>query len=655
LGALRSIDSDRSGNLLVDESKREASRLQLAVLGSTAFIILSVVFFYNLFGYDGLPIGWDTPHYIGGALIVATRGPVALLSLQGPYNFVYQMLEGGFLWMGISGTTLEIFMPMVLAGSITYLLARLVLAHLDTRAAILVALATPGWYAVYRLQADLHANLLALTLFLSALILISRTRSIREPRSLLGLTLIVLASLTHIESTLFLVFVTLISSMTKLRPYPFKLMIAATAAIVPAAFFYAIHILQVLASAGGSLEFSTVQPFDSWIIILGPLLPFTIIGLAWSSVRPRSWIEILATVWGVASIVVGVSQYLSPQAVIFAQRAIILVPTPLLAGLGLHRLAQFLPRLNISILPLRYVRIGAIISIFAILALSWPVTTVLAAPYEKVFLTSGEYQQLEWVSANMKFSNTPIFMYNDVDEFAGGLAQLYDNWVSAKVGLHLSYLGLPDYLVQVEETPFSNLISRTVSGEFFQQLRNNGISTKSSLLQHPIVLIGEFYRPFPLPAYTSILFTEVSSGIFVDNSTRLGTLASVTLPLYVTFGAHSGTWGGTPASWAKSLRAYGVNDSVPPVVQASFEIRVQLTGTFTLGLRYWDGTGNNLAIVVDGNAIGSIVYNNTRSPSIRYFPGLALSEGIHSLTITISNAPSVVRNASLDYVVLTRS
>ncbi len=321
-------------------------RLHLAVVGSTAFIVLTLVLYYTLVGHDGLPIGSDTPHYIGGALIVATQGPATFLSLQGSYDVVYQMLEGVFVWIGISGTSVEIFFPIVLAGSFTYLLARLVLVNLTTRAALFVALSTPGWYAAYRLQADLHANLLALTLFVPALILLSRTKSVRDPRCLLGLALLVLASLTHIESTLFLVFVTLISSVSKLRPYPFKLVIAATAVIMPATLFYAGHLLGVLVSSGGSLEFSTAQPLDSWIIPLGPLLPFSAIGLVWSSVRPRYWVEIFAAVWGVLSIVVGISQYVSPQTVIFAQRAIILFPTPLLAGLGIYRLILLLPRLK---------------------------------------------------------------------------------------------------------------------------------------------------------------------------------------------------------------------------------------------------------------------------------------------------------------------
>jgi hypothetical protein len=103
------------------------------------------------------------------------------------------------------------------------------------------------------------------------------------------------------------------------------------------------------------------------------------------------------------------------------------------------------------------------------------------------------------------------------------------------------------------------------------------------------------------------------------------------------------------------LAAYEVNDSVPPVVQASFGIRIQLAGTFALGLRYWDGRGNNLTIAVDGNTIGSIRYNNTQSPAIRYFLGIVLPQGVHTLTVAIDNLATTATYASLDYFVFSRS
>ena len=659
-GTLQIIDSDRSRNTRIDVSNPERTRLRLAIVGSTSFIIASIALFYVLVGHDGLPIGWDTPHYIGGALTFASLGPLALLSSQGPYDVLYQLLEGVLVWAKMPGTTIEIFLPAILAASTPYLMSRLALAHLSTRTATLVALATPGWYAVYRLQADLHANLLALTLFLSALILFSQAKSLKDRRCLYGLALVALASFAHIESTLFLVLVTLVSSLTSLRPYPFKVALAAAATTLPATAFYVTHLLQILALSGGSLDFTGTQSLGSWFLILGPLLPLVIIGLASSGLRARTWLEVFALLWGVSSIAAGVSQYVSPQTVIFSQRAILLIPTPLLAGLGATRLDRFVHRLNNLRFPLRYVRVGTIVAIFTILALSWPVTSATVFPNEKIFLTSAEYQHLQWVAENLKFSNTPIFMFNDVNEYASGLGQLYNNWVSAIVGPHLSYLGLIDYLSQLEETPYSDTGAQTISALFMKQILAAGISSRPALLQHPIIIMGDFYVPFPLPNYTSRLFTEVTPGVFVDNASRVQSLANVTLPMYATFANHSGSWYGVQRSWTESISAYEVyDDSVPMNIEASFRLGIQFSGNYTIGLRYWDGAANNLTVTIDDYVIGTIVYGNAKSPLIRDFQGIGLSHGIHTLAIRINNMPSVLNGgldyASLDYLVLTKS
>jgi hypothetical protein len=583
---------------------------------------------------------------------VAVEGPVALITQQGPYDLLYQMIEGFLISAGIPGLALELFVPGILAASIPYLMSRLVTLHLDKRTAIFVALATPGWFAVYRLEADLHANLLALALFILAIAQLSQAKSLRDPRSILGVGLVGLASFAHIESIMFLVSITLVSSLVGRRIFPLRVIVASALAAVPAAAFYIAHISQVLVASGGTFQFSSPQSVESWLVQLGPLIPLSIIGLASSILGRGGWLERFATTWGLASVVVGLSQYVDPQTVIFAQRAVLLFPTPLLTGLGIRKLNELMTgRMTIRI-PWRYVRQGTMAGIFIIIAVSWPVTTGSAVPDQKIFISSQEFQQLQWVSVNMKFSSTPLFVFNDRDEFAGGLAQLYDNWVSATVGPHFSYVGLVDYLVQLEETPYYDTISQTVSREFMQQIRNGGITTTSLLLQHPIIIVGDFYRPFPLPTYTAAVFTEVTPGIFAANATRLQTLANITLPLYVTFGPHLGAWYGKLASWTESNTAYEVYDPVPPTVQASFEIGVRASGTFTVSLRYWDASGNNLTIGMDGNQIGTIAYGNTQSPAIRSFPGVVLAQGVHSLTITVVNTPTPVRYASLDYLAL---
>jgi hypothetical protein len=94
-------------------------------------------------------------------------------------------------------------------------------------------------------------------------------------------------------------------------------------------------------------------------------------------------------------------------------------------------------------------------------------------------------------------------------------------------------------------------------------------------------------------------------------------------------------------------------------IEASFELGIQSSGTYTMGLRYWDGSANNLTISVDGNTIGTIVYHNTKGPVIDNFTRISFYQGIHTVKMAINDAPPILKGglayASLDYLVLTRS
>jgi hypothetical protein len=273
-----------------------------------------------------------------------------------------------------------------------------------------------------------------------------------------------------------------------------------------------------------------------------------------------------------------------------------------------------------------------------------------------VSITTSQYQQLLWARDNFKPETAPIFMFNDLDQYAGQLAQLYDNWVSAVVGNHLSYLGLTDYLVQLEETPFANPVARATSATFMQQIRDSGITNRTDLLQHRIILIGEFYKPFPLPSYTSGLFIQVAPRVFVDDPAALGTLSTLTVPLYTSFVEHSGSWGGVNASWAMSGQAYEVyHDTGPMSIEATYYINVAQEGTYSLSLRYWDQTGNNLTITLDSNKIGTIHYDDAKLPVVQQFNQIPLTAGTHTFAITIEQTPYNLQWASIDYLELTKT
>src|SRR5438046_2468126 len=258
----------------------------------------------------------------------------------------------------------------------------------------------------------------------------------RQPRAIMGLVLVAVASFTHIETTLFFVGLMFILSVA-LSGFPKRIAIVAIAVVLPAAIIYIIHLLQLVSLTGYSLPVYTLEPILFWFEIFGPLLPLAILGLT-------------------------------------------------------------------------------------------------------IVLPPSAYQRLQCVSANLKFLSTPIFVYNDFDTNAGGLGDLYDNWVGAIVGTHLSYLGSIDYLVQVQQTPYSNIVSRLHSAIFEKELRDVGITSRAVLLSHPIIIVADFYNPYPLPTYYAIYFNEVSKGVFVGNTTRLAAINNVTISLAASIADSSG-------------------------------------------------------------------------------------------------------------------
>ncbi len=633
---------------------REITRFYVAILCSTSFIIAGFIFSYLLWSHDGLPIGWDTPFYMGESRIVASQGPLALISVQGPYDFLYQMISGLFVWTGISAINVETYLPIGLAALFPYLLSRLALIQTDLRLATIVALATPGWYAIYKIAADLHANLLGLVFMFTAIVLISEARSLRRPGAVIGLLLVGFASFTHIETTLFFVTIILISSLSAWALFPVKVAVSVAVATVPAAVLFTVHFLQLLGLTGGILSFRSPGSVEFWLLVLGPLLPLAAIGFYSSIARRNSSLEVFVAIWALASVMIGVSQYFNPETFIFAQRAAILFPTPFLAAFGLRLLRAHARGPTLHWLRFRLSTRWVLIAALFLLVVSWPATYGQAASEnQRVFLNSSAYHRLQWITNNYQFSTLPIFIYNDIDQDAGGLGDFYNNWVSATVGTHLSYLGQVDYLVQLQQTPFSNIVSREISERFMRQISDSAITSKTSLLGHPLILLEDFYNPSPIPSYVLGLFREVSSGVFIGNSTSLGAVKGITQPLYSSMVSTVGPWNSTKRSWTQSGSALEVQVSSPQTtIQVSYLLSVPAGGTYTIGIRYWDGIGGGLSVVLNAKTLGTIQYNATTHPLLQSFTVVFPTVGVYNLTITVNKSSVSQQYASLDYLVL---
>jgi len=635
---------------------RRSGLLWLATVCSTTFIILTFVISYYLWGFYGLPMGWDTPHYIEQANIVARQGPIQLFVVQGPYNFVYQLLSGTIVWLGATAISLEIVLPIIFSALLPFLISRLAMVNNDFRFSTFATIAVPGWFAIYSLGASLHANLLGLVFVLAAIPFILQSQTIGQPRTIMGLILIGIASFTHIETTLFFVGLMFILGVA-LSGIPKRVAIVAMAVVLPAAILYVIHFLQLVSLTGYSLPVYTLEPILFWFEIFGPLLPLVIFGLTLGLRGKRTSLESLVMLWAGASILIGLSQYLDPQTYTFAQRAAELVPVPFLAATGLRRLGMLRVSRGLGGFSPALLQRALLAASLILIVVSWPTSYVADAPVDqRVFLPVSAYQRLQWINANMKFSDTPIFVYNDFDINAGGLGDLYDNWVGAIVGTHLSYIGSIDYLVQVQQTPYSNVVSRLHSAIFEKQLRDAGITNRAVLLAHPIIIVADFYNPYPLPTYYAAYFDEVSNGVFVGNTTRLASLNNVTISLAASLTGSSGPWYVNRTAWAKSVNTLQIyTNSSQNKIEASFPIAIYSNGNYTFSLRYWDGSGNDLNILLAGNALGTITYNDTQIALARTFAPVHLNSGTCSVEILINGGPGIANFASLDYLSVVES
>lgn len=629
----------------------EIFRLRIVTTCSTVFIITVFAASYLLWGHDGLPIGWDTPYYIQQSKIAVAQGPLTLIYAQGFYNFVYQLLLGLIEELGSPALSSEIFLPIALVGLFPYLISRLVWASSNVRLATFASMTTPAWYALYDIGATEHANLLALALILAALGMLFQSKRINQRESIAGLILFGIASFTHVETTLFFVGVILLLSLA-FPILPFRMVILLVAVVSPATAAYVTHLSQILRVTGYNLPSYTPEPFWFWLEIFGLLLPIVAYGLLSLVSRGRSSIEYFALIWASTSILLGVSHYFVPQTYAFAQRAATIVPVPLLAAFGLAKLGQKIRLARPGGFSFSYYRNGLLVAAVLLLLVSWPTTYWTSAyVHQRVFITSSAYQRLQWVSSNLKFENTPIFMYNDVDVDAGGLGDLWSNWVGAIIGTHLSYLGQIDYLVQIQQTPYDNVVSRIHSVFFAKQLNDAGITNRTTLLQHPIIIIKDFYKPFPLPAYTAVYFDQVSDGILVSNNQRLESLDSVTIPLSWSLTSSVGPWHIIQHPWAESIYTLDAsNNSTLTKIEVTFPLGVSSNGTYSISLRYFDGTGNNLELALDGTRVGTVQYGGTYAPSTLTLTSVPLDSGVHYASIGIAQNPSSFQYASLDYL-----
>jgi len=629
----------------------------IALAFSISVIASFFVVSYAVYGHDGLPIGWDTPRYVGYTSKLSEVNVARFMEESGYYNVMYPIVSSVFTLMGFSPFTVEIFFPIVLCIFVVVISTFLTSSTLnDEEVTVYTILSCTPWFVLYRLGADLHSNLLALVFLLIAskyFLAALDDEKLITLKKIVFSALIFVSSFTHVETALFYVFIFLLTVVVLHILSPVKHNLKKTFvhislilfSVSAGSFFYMEHLKHLLSYTQGILVHNLPLNLIQWIGYLGPLsfVGFTGLFLMLRDVFERKLIPeyfVFIISWALTSLVLASAHYFLQGLQIFSERALILFPTPFLAGLGFKK---FWGKRGFGFPGAKRNYVVFVFLAILMYAYSGPI-------FQRVFISNSAYEKLTWISRQYKSETSPLFIFNDYDGYAGALGELYDNWVQAVYGDHYSYLGIPSFLLALDETPFVSLNSQQHSRRFLEELKEDGIFNMQSITDRKLIIIDDFFLPRPLPKYYRDFFDETHDGIFVFNATKWNQRNEVVIPLYCAPGSSIG-WSASKSNWADSIYTLEFYDHNPSEVSyCEFLIPVSQPGDYFLTLRYWDGDGSNIVLELNGVTLGIIPYEGTLAPANYTVRTSFFSLGVHELRILLQFASGKSQYVSLDYL-----
>lgn len=617
------------------------------IIFSIMIIFLFFICSYLFFSYPGIPIGWDTPRYIGLINKISNGALVNYLVDSGGYNIVYPIFASIFT-LFINSFYIEIYLPIlicigvVIFGSYSQIIPKKYNFYL--------ILAFSIWFAIYRLGSDLHSNLLCLII-----LLISTNYFIKfkinhhlSYNNILFMILIFIASFTHIETTIYFAGLFIITLITEsyLSIYKFNLnnLFKNIIIIILASGFglilYVKHLSELTSFSMGNIVVNEAIDPLKFLGVLTIVFPLSIIGL--KILYDKIFIDkeyyrgyLFLFIWAITSLILGISQYFVSSLQIFSERALILFPTPFLLAIC----AYFINSQKIFSIKQR-LRLYIIVSFIAVTVF---VTT--APLYDRSFITPQFYDKLQWIKSNYNGEKV-VILFNDIDAYAGVQANLNDDWVQAVLGNHYSYLGLPDYLLNGLETPFMNIKSFQESKIFFEKLNSSEVLIKNKS-DYQYFLISDVYYPYPLPVYYEANFINVHEGVYICNDSI--SINEFKVP-FSTFIENNDLFYSLKDDWTMSTFSLNYYQTYPSsIVSKECLFTVPHIGNYHFSIRYFDGGGSDIRILIDSETVATIVYSETNSPKIISFNKNLTTDGTHTITVESTIQTGRVQYVSLDY------
>lgn len=586
-----------------------------------------------------VPVGWDTPRYIWQMrAITEDLGFIAKLDFN---NFVYIAFGSLFVRLGVDAFIVEKVLPPILLFTLlieAYFILTKLHSNRDWKIYTTTIL---SWFGAFRIASDLHNNLLALNILIPFTYLFHLYfRNAKKQYLGIAVLLLFLSSFIHLESTLFLMLISVLSLLAEKnigKIWKTAIALLLLISVLPAAIFYYIHIIKLLAYSGGSFR-GSVMEFWRWLAYLGPAGFIGVYQLISEArfICKKDFLERFFMTWGFASIMFGLIQYLEPSFMIFSERAVILFPTPFLA---IHKVEEVNHRI---IYGIKFWRKRVKLSI-PILATLFNLAVILSMNFYNISISSQSYEKMLFLKH--KFHGKPIIMVVDYpDRYAGEFGQHFYNWGKAVIGNVYTYIGSVYYLRDWMPTPFFHWSSRQASNILFQEICSNFQS-----LDEAIIIYGLDFANFTvLPKNFEAFMEPLDEDLYMVNITKLReTSGKFIIPVFQHSRVVSGVWRVSSAGWSdyqfvKECWIGGASQL--PSIEVLFA--VNLSGNYTVDLRYYADAKISFYIQVDNSEV-NIFGDVDGLGKIMVHNGF-LSEGEHLLRISLKPA---VQNINL-YVYL---
>jgi len=616
---------------VADLASRRVLVLFPIVMG-IAFVALRQIIALN---YYGTIIGWDTAHYVYLARFVGDNGIIAFLQLQRNSYLLYPLLlEAISVFSGQSPVFVEQFLPIVatavLTGSMMIFGLRVLQDNLSRAAIPLFVIL---WLALYRIGADLHSNLLGLSLMTIGLAFsMEYLYSVNKFR--LVPFVMLLAGLAHPQTAALGFGVLIITLLLTRLVFPAKIIVIRRAvtlsasALAPIVLALASDPRIIEAGVSGGTYPAPWPPdlYGTFGFLLVPVFAVGALQLFARQAR-KSPQSLLVTVWLLVSLLVVLAAFPFSGLREWAYRALILIPIPVFLSNGTIVLFRavwgFGSRMR-EIYIFRILRafgtIGLAVLVFSGAFLSAMQVQDYAGIHMRTFITDDSRLALQQLSDTGLVRPDPIFVVYMDDYWTGGFAQLWDNWIGIYFGNHHVYPGRLYYFFQGMETPFNSSASRGISDLYFSQLASGNLLGTKATTSHDIVILTPFYSALS-PAELKILTPVGEEAYLVSRNATQQALLSVPLTLSGFYDklAINGHWYGITKPWA-------TNDLVLEIYQPNVS-----TSTSTNSVTY------------QFSALGKAEYNITLATfdyETRYQPwSFCVNELCHTVRYSGSLSP----------------